>query len=53
MTTDQQPIIFNPLDPAFRENPYPVYGRLVREDPVHITPFGVKAFSRLTDATAI
>ncbi|MCI0839827.1 MAG: cytochrome P450, partial [Chloroflexi bacterium] len=53
MTTDQQPIVFNPLDPAFRENPYPVYSRLVREDPVHITPFGIKAFSRLTDATAI
>ena len=53
MTTEQQPIVFNPLDPAFRENPYPVYSRLVREDPVHITPFGVKAFSRLTDATAI
>ncbi|RLC56648.1 MAG: cytochrome P450, partial [Chloroflexi bacterium] len=53
MTTDQQPIVFNPLDPAFRENPSPVYGRLLREDPVHITPFGVKAFSRLTDCTAI
>ena len=53
MTTDQQPIVFNPLDPAFRQDPYPVYSRLVREDPVHITPFGVKAFSRLTDCTAI
>ncbi len=53
MTTEQQPIAFNPLDPAFREDPYPVYSRLVREDPVHITPFGVKAFSRLTDCMAI
>jgi len=53
MTTEQQPLVLNPLDPAFRENPYPVYSRLVREEPVHVTPFGVKAFSRLEDCMAI
>lgn len=53
MTTEQQPLTFNPLDPAFRENPYPFYSRLVREEPVHITPFGVKAFSRYDDCVAI
>ncbi|MEX0682487.1 MAG: cytochrome P450 [Dehalococcoidia bacterium] len=53
MTTEQQPIVFNPLDPAFRENPYPLYSRLVREEPVHQTLFGVKAFSRYADCQAM
>ncbi|HUF53536.1 MAG TPA: cytochrome P450 [Dehalococcoidia bacterium] len=53
MTTEQQPLTFNPLDPAFRENPYPTYSRLVREERVHVTPFGVKAFTRLDDCIAI
>ena len=29
-----QDIVFNPLDPAFRADPYPVYARLRREAPV-------------------
>lgn len=51
--TTTQPIIFNPLDPAFRQDPYPLYRRLLAEDPVHVTAFGVPAFSRHADCIAI
>jgi unspecific monooxygenase len=51
--TTTQPIVFNPLDPAFRADPYPLYRRLLAEDPVHITPFGVPAFARHADCIAI
>jgi cytochrome P450 len=51
--TTTQPIVFNPLDPAFRANPYPIYERILAEDPVHLTPFGVRAFSRHADCIAI
>lgn len=33
-------LLFDPLDPAFRDDPYPHYARLRREDPVHWTPLG-------------
>ncbi len=45
--TVAQPIVFNPLDPAFRVDPYPVYKRLLAEDPAHMTSFGVRAFARI------
>ena len=48
-----EPIVFNPFDPAFRVNPYPVYKRLLEEDPVHMTAFGVRAFARYADQLAI
>ncbi len=48
-----EPIVFNPFDPAFRVNPYPVYKRLLEEDPVHVTLFGVRAFARYADQLAI
>jgi cytochrome P450 len=51
--TTTQPIVFNPIDPAFRANPYPVYERILAEDPVHLTPFGVRAFARHADCLAI
>ena len=51
--TTTQPIVFNPIDPAFRANPYPVYERILAEDPVHLTPFGVRAFARHADVLAI
>jgi hypothetical protein len=47
------PIVFNPLDPAFRADPYPVYRRLLTEAPVYQTPLGVPAFSRFADCIAI
>jgi pimeloyl-[acyl-carrier protein] synthase len=51
--TTTQPIVFNPLDPAFRANPYPIYERILAEDPVHMTPFGTRAFARHADCLAI
>ncbi len=51
--TTTQPIVFNPIDPAFRANPYPIYERILAEDPVHMTPFGVRAFARHADCLAI
>src|SRR5437867_8485441 len=48
-----QPLIFNPLDPGFRVDPYPIYRRLLEEQPVHLTPFGVPAFARYDDCFAI
>jgi cytochrome P450 len=50
--TQAEPIVFNPLDPGFRVDPYPVYRRLLAEDPVHETPFG-RVFSRYEDCVAV
>ncbi len=33
--SEAKPLLFNPLDPAFRADPYPFYDRLRSEDPVH------------------
>ncbi|WP_428699591.1 cytochrome P450 [Stappia sp.] len=45
-------IVFNPLDPAFREDPYPVYARLRAEAPVLRTK-GTLILSRYEDVVAI
>ncbi len=45
--------VFNPLDPAFRIDPYPTYARLRAEDPVHQTEFGALVFSRYDDCLAL
>jgi cytochrome P450 len=50
---DQQPLLFNPLDPSFRIDPYSVYRRLLDEAPVYEMPFGGLAFSRYDDIVAI
>ena len=34
-TTTGQPIVFDPYDYVFQEDPYPVYSRLRAEDPLH------------------
>lgn len=51
--TQTQPLLFNPLDPNFRINPYPFYERLRNEDPVHLTPFGALVLTRHGDCEAI
>jgi cytochrome P450 len=51
--TVTEPLMFNPFDPEFRVNPYPVYRRLQSEDPVHRTPFGMLALSRYRDCAAL
>ena len=55
MTTDAPsgPILFNPMDPAFRADPYAVYKRLREEEPVHRSPFGFMALSKYADCVAM
>src|SRR3954469_5145680 len=47
------PLVFNPFDPDFRVDPYPVYDRLREEDPVHQSPLGMLVLSRWEDCSAI
>ena len=51
--TITEPLGFNPFDAGFRVDPYPVYRRLLAEDPVHKTPFGMVVLSRYGDCAAI
>ena len=48
-----EPVVFNPLDPNFRIDPYSVYARLRSESPVHQSAFGAWVFSRYADCVAI
>ena len=48
-----EPIVFNPLDPGFRADPYALYARMRAEDPVHQAPFGRWVLSRYADCVAI
>jgi cytochrome P450 len=47
------PVIFNPFDPGFRVDPYPVYRRLREESPVHQTFPGNWVLSRYADCAAL
>jgi cytochrome P450 len=49
--TDQ--ILFNPMDPAFRANPYPAYRRLRETSPMWLSPFGFWVATRHADIVAI
>jgi pimeloyl-[acyl-carrier protein] synthase len=40
---------FNPMDPEFLANPYPIYHRLRAEDPVHHSPLGFWILTRYDD----
>ena len=53
MSLETQPLIFNPLDPAFRINPYPVYARMLREAPVYPSPLGGVVLSRYADCEGV
>ncbi len=44
---------FNPFDPEFIVNPYPVYHRLRAEDPVHRHPLGFLVLTRYDDVDAL
>ena len=48
-----EPLGFNPFDPSFRVDPYPTYRRLLAEDPVHKTPFGMFVLSRHRDCATV
>jgi cytochrome P450 len=43
---------FNPMDPEFLENPYPMYHRLRTEEPVHHSPLGFWVLTRYDDVVA-
>jgi hypothetical protein len=49
VTLDTTPLLYDPLDPATQEDPYPVYRRLREEDPVHETARGFWVLSRFED----
>jgi pimeloyl-[acyl-carrier protein] synthase len=42
-------LIFNPLDPAFINNPYPIYAALRERDPIHRSPMGIWLITRYRD----
>ena len=43
----------NPLDPAFRDDPYPSLHRLREVDPVNLTPIGFWRLTRYADVTRL
>ena len=45
-------IQFNPMDPDFVADPYPMYHRLRAEDPVHRSPLGFWVLTRYPDVMA-
>jgi cytochrome P450 len=44
---------FNPIDPDFVANPYPMYHRLRTEDPVHKSPLGFWVLTRYEDVVSV
>ena len=46
-------LVWDPFDPAWRDDPYAVYRRLRDESPVHRSPFGFWVFTRHADCLAI
>jgi pimeloyl-[acyl-carrier protein] synthase len=42
-------VVFNPMDPEFVANPYPMYHRLRAQDPVHRSPLGFWVLTRYDD----
>lgn len=51
-TASDQAVQFNPLDPAFRVNPFPTYRRMLEEASIHQTPLGGYVLSRHADCLA-
>src|SRR5258708_24753886 len=44
---------FNPMDPAFVEDPYPTYHVLRSQDPVHHSPLAFWVLTRYADVIAM
>jgi cytochrome P450 len=53
MQETQTEVLFNPLDPNFRIDPYSVYARLRAEAPIYRPPFGGVVLSRYADCVAV
>jgi cytochrome P450 len=51
--TAETEIAYNPFDPEFRVNPYPVLKRLREQAPVYRSPLGFIALSRYEDCVAM
>lgn len=47
--TSAEQAVYNPFDPAFRENPYPFYHALREHDPVHHSVTGLVVLTRYED----
>jgi pimeloyl-[acyl-carrier protein] synthase len=45
-------VAFNPMDPEFLADPYPMYRRLRTEEPVHHSPLGFWVLTRYEDVVA-
>ena len=52
-TTGTEPLLFNPLDPVFRADPYPVYRRMREEEPTYLSPLGFHVFTRYDDCLTV
>ena len=46
-------LYFNPMDPEFVADPYPMYHRLRAEDPVHLSPLGFWVLTRYEDVVSV
>jgi cytochrome P450 len=53
MTDTAEPLLFNPLDPTFRADPYPVYRRMREEEPTYLSPLGFHVFTRYDDCLTV
>src|SRR4030095_16596200 len=53
MEVERMAIVFNPMDPEFLADPYPMYHRLRSEDPVHHSPLGFWVLTRYEDVVAV
>jgi cytochrome P450 len=52
--TASAPLVFNPFDPAFHENPYPFYRRFREEEPAHYSQLArITVLSRYADCAAL
>jgi cytochrome P450 len=46
-------VIFNPFEPGFREDPYPMYRRILDENPVHPSLIGGWVLARYADVNTV
>jgi cytochrome P450 len=52
-TTTGEPVIFNPFEPGFFDDPYPQYAALRAHDPVHRSPLEVWVLFRYDDIVGV
>jgi cytochrome P450 len=52
-TTTGEPVIFNPFEPGFFDDPYPQYAALREHDPVHRSPLEVWVLFRYDDIVGV